>query len=55
MDTKTYYAVLSIAENLAENLQKLSTYAEKAVDLFEIYVDGKVKIPDWYLDKYGSK
>lgn len=51
MDTKNYYTVLFIAENL----QKLSIYAEKAVDLFEIYVDGKVKIPDWYLDKYGSK
>ena len=51
MDTKTYY----IATSIAENLQKLSIYAEKAVDLFEIYVDGKVKIPDWYLDKYGSK
>ena len=50
MDTKTYYMVLT----LAENLQKLSIYAEKAVDLFEIYVDGKVEIPDWYLDKYRS-
>lgn len=50
MDTKTYYIAISIAENL----QKLSTYAEKAVDLFEIYVDGKVKIPDWYVDKYKS-